>query len=81
VHALIALDARIAFIALIFPVLTIATANTFEVGDELNSHDVLSHLVPQLALNADPDRRAVLDGKRFAVQLIGQNRLRMMCLV
>src|ERR1700683_3412665 len=69
------LDACIPFIPLVFPVSAIAPFDPLEVGNELDSHDVFRHLVPQLALDTHPDRRAVLDRQRLAVQFIGENRL------
>ena len=41
----------------------------------------LAMLVAQLALDAQPDRRAVLDRQRRVVELVGEDRLRMVGVV
>src|SRR6201997_5557603 len=70
-------DPRIPLIPAIFP---IAAASAMQVGyapHQLDAHDVLRHLVAELPFEAQPQRRAVGNGQRLAVQIIGEDRLRM----
>jgi len=44
---------------------------------QLDAHDVFRHLVAELPFEAQPQRRAVGNGQRLAVHVIGEDRLRM----
>ncbi len=47
-----------------------------KLSDRFDPHHVFRHLVAELPLDAEPQRRAVRDGKRLVVHLVGENGLR-----
>jgi hypothetical protein len=57
----------------------LAFAKLPELRDELNAVDPLGHLVPELMLDSESQRRTVLDWKRRAVHLIGEDYLGFTC--
>src|SRR5271170_2700090 len=67
----------IPFVSAIFPEASLTAANMIEVLDRLDSHQILRVFVSQLTLDSKPQRRAVGDRQPFAVQVIGEDRLRM----
>src|SRR5262249_39573168 len=50
-------------------------ANAFQVGDEFERADVFGVLVTELRLDAQSQRRAVVDGQRAIVQFVREDRL------
>src|SRR5262245_26045697 len=70
-------DAGVPLVSLVLPVATHAARDAREALDELEADDVLGMLVSELALDAQAERRAVLDGQRLVVELVGEKRLRM----
>src|SRR6187549_4108672 len=75
------LDPRVPLVPAIFPEPALASGDVRELFDELHSHQVFRVLVAQLPFDSQAQRRAVLDGQVGAVQLISQNRLRMIGVV
>src|SRR4051794_1812377 len=72
-----ALNPRVPFIAAVLPVAAFALRDGCQIVDEFDTPDVFGHLVAELRLDAEPERRAVLDRQRGAVHLVGKDRLRM----
>src|SRR6202050_1379333 len=68
---------RIPLVSAIFPKSSFTAADVTKVLDRANSHHILGVFVTQLSLNAQSQRCAVGDGQPFAVELIGENCLRM----
>src|SRR5262245_5200057 len=68
-------DAGIPLVAQILPEATAAAPNAAEAFDRFDPHHVFRHLVAELPLDAEPQRRAVGDGKRPVVHLVGEDRL------
>src|ERR1700737_4252344 len=66
----------IPFVAAVFPEAALAGAELGVAVDRLDFHDVFRHLVAELAFDAEAERRAMGDRKSLAVQLIGEDRLR-----
>jgi DHA2 family lincomycin resistance protein-like MFS transporter len=71
-----ALDTGKPLVAAVFPVAAFAAPDTVEGAHHFDAHDVLRHLVPELALDAHTQRSAVLDRQHLSVQLVRQDRLR-----
>ena len=57
-------DAGKPLVAAVFPVAALAAADSREALHRLDAHDVLRHLVAELAFDAHAQRRAVLDRQR-----------------
>ena len=74
-------DTGVPLVAVVFPVATLAAGDLVEARDELDAHDVLRVLVAELAFDAQADRRAILHGKRLVVQLVRQDRLRVISII
>src|SRR5258708_2847821 len=70
-------DPRIPLITAIFPIAATAAMQIGEALHQLDAHDVFCHLVAELPFEAQPQWRAVGNGQRLAVHLIGEDRLRM----
>src|SRR5262245_52558030 len=70
-------NAGVPLIAAIFPEAAAAAANSGEPLHRLDTHHIFRHLVAELALDAEPERRTVGDRERRAVHLIGEDRLGM----
>src|SRR5436190_22998339 len=68
---------RIPLVAAIFPEAALALADAVESFDGLDAGQVFGVLVADLALDPQPQRRAVADRQRIAVHAVGQNGLRM----
>src|SRR5699024_10157010 len=69
-------DAAVPLVAAVGPEAAVAAAKPGERVDRVDLHDVLRLLVAKLTLDAETDRRAVRDGQGFAIQLVGEDRLR-----
>src|SRR5260221_8589925 len=63
-------------IAFVFPVAALAAADVREALHQLDAHDVLGHLVAELALHTHADRRSVGHRQHGAVHLVGEDGLR-----
>src|SRR6266851_1176117 len=70
-------DPRVPLITAIFPIAAAAAMQIGEALHQLDAHDVFRHLVAELPLEAQPQRRAVGNGQRLAIHVIGEDRLRM----
>src|SRR5713226_10104435 len=70
-------DPRLLLITAIFPIAAAAAMQIGEALHQLDAHDVFRHLVAELPLEAQPQRRAVRNGQRLTVHVIGEDRLRM----
>ena len=64
-------------VAAVLPEAAAAAAEAGEAVDQLDAHDVFRLLVAELALDPQPQRRAMRDRQVLAVHAIGQDRLRM----
>src|SRR5438309_1256424 len=69
------LDPRVPLVAAILPVPPLPATDGREGLHQLDPHDVFGHLVAELALDAQPERRAVLDRERAIVDLVREDRL------
>src|ERR1700731_4515318 len=67
----------IPFVAAIFPIAALAAVQPGEAAHELDARDVFRHLVAELTLEPEAQRRAMGDVELLAVHLIGEDRLRM----
>src|SRR5215471_20084195 len=65
------------FVAVIFPIATLAAVDLLEVLDELDAHDILRVLVAKLSFHAKTHRGAVRHRQRSVVEIVGEDRLRM----
>jgi hypothetical protein len=74
------LNPRIPFISLIFPIPSLSAADPGQGLDQLNLHDILRLFVPQLPLEAEPERGTVWNIQRHVIELIGQHGLRMIAI-
>src|SRR5262245_17739109 len=70
-------NARVPLIAAVFPEAAAAATNAGEPFDRLDAHHVFRHLVTELPLEAKSERRAMRNGQRRAVHVIGEDGLRM----
>ncbi|EEF25729.1 conserved hypothetical protein, partial [Ricinus communis] len=70
------LDARIPFVAPVFPVAAVTAPQVLQAVDDLDAHDVLGLLVAELPLHAQAQRRAVADARVAAVHAVGEQGLR-----
>src|SRR5277367_944171 len=70
-------DTCIPFVSAILPETAFTAANRTEVLDRLDSHHILRVFVSQLTLDSKPQRSSIGDRQPFAVQVIGEDRLRM----
>ena len=70
-------DASVPFVAAIFPEAAMAAADRRNPIHRLDAHHIFRHLVTELALDPEPERRAVRNGQRRAVHVVGENGLRM----
>src|ERR1700722_4210556 len=68
---------RVPFVAAVLPEAAAAARDLGEIVDRLDAHDVLRHLVAELALDPQSQRRAVLDFERRVIHLVSQDGLRM----
>src|SRR5246127_3115145 len=66
---------RIPFIATILPKAAMATADVRKALDEFDRHYIFGHLIAELALYPDAQRRTIGDRQRCAVHVVGENRL------
>jgi len=73
-------DPRIPIIAAIFPIAAFSLTNLIKRCDSLNSHHELGHLVTELTLRSQSDRRSVGNRQRPVIHLIGENGLWMECI-
>src|SRR5205807_9266514 len=71
------LDPRVPLVAAILPVPPLPATDGREGLHQLDAHDVLGHLVAELALDAQTERRAVLDRQRAVVDLVREDGLGM----
>jgi hypothetical protein len=76
-HALPPLNPGIPLIPAIFPEAAFTALNTSVAIDGVNAHDVFGHLVAELTLHPQPQRRTMRHSQRLAIQLIGENGLGM----
>src|SRR5579872_954824 len=76
-YAPLILNSGIPVVAAVFPIATVAAGDSSQVAHELDVLDVLGLLVAELALHPQPQRRSVRHIERFAVHVIGDERLRM----
>src|SRR6476619_3012870 len=70
-------NAGVPLIAAIFPEAATAAANAGDPIDRLDAHHIFRHLVAELPLDPEPERRAVWNWQRRTVHLIGEDRLGM----
>src|SRR5262245_3589502 len=70
-------NAGVPLIAAIFPEAAAAAANSGKPLHRLDTHYVFCHLVAELALDAEPERRAMRNWQRRAVHVVGEDGLRM----
>ena len=70
-------DPRVPLVAAVLPEAAAAARDVGEAFDRLDAHHVFRHLVAELALDPQPQRRAVLDGQGREVHLVGEDGLRM----
>jgi hypothetical protein len=68
-------------VALVFPVAALAATDVGQAGHQLDRADVFGLLVAELALDAAAQRRAVADRQGLVVELVGQDRLRVVGVV
>src|SRR5690348_14770911 len=80
-NALRALDPRVPLVALVFPVAAVAVADVIQRGGEFDRGDVFRLLVAELALDARAQRCAIGDRQWPVVQLVGEQGLRVVCIV
>src|SRR5579872_3910393 len=71
------LNPRVPFVAAILPEAAAASAERSEFLARLDPHDIFRHLIAELALDPEPQWRAMLDRQARAVHVIGEDRLRM----
>src|SRR5262245_59683384 len=71
------LDPGVPRIAKIFPIAALATPDILEAFDRLDTHEVFRHLVTELALDAQPQRRTMGNVEHLVVHVVGKNSLRM----
>src|SRR3954447_10702508 len=71
------LDPGVPSVAQILPVAALAAANALEAVHRFDAHDVFRHLVAELALDPQPQRRAVPNRQHLAVHVVGQDGLGM----
>src|SRR5262245_49971964 len=70
-------NAGVPFVAAIFPEAAVAATNPGKPLPRLDTHYVFRHLVAELALDAEPERRAMRNWQRRAVHVVGEDSLRM----
>ena len=73
----ILLNARVPLVPLIIlPIPALPTGGPGQGLDQFDHHHILSLLIAELLFKAEPKRRAMGDVQRGAIQLVGQDRLR-----
>src|SRR6202451_2242437 len=68
---------RVPFVTAVLPETAAAARDLGEIVDRLDAHDVFGHLVAELALDPEPQRRAVPDFERLVIHLVSKDGLRM----
>src|SRR5438270_12947329 len=63
------LDSRIPSVAQILPIAALAPAHLPEAVDQFDAHHVFCHLVAELPLDPEPDRRPVRNRQSLVVHL------------
>src|SRR5262245_17137426 len=69
-------DSCVPLVTVVLPVAALASCDVREAFDEFDAQQVLRVLVAELALDAQAQRRAVLDRQGLPVQSVGEDRLR-----
>ena len=69
------LRTRIPIVTSVLPITAVATGDLGKAVNDFDRPDVLGHLVPELLLDAQAQRRAVGDRQRLPVQPVGKDRL------
>ena len=70
-------NAGVPFIAAILPKTAATAPKRRKIINRFYPHDLFGHLLPELALDPKPQRRAVLDRQSPAVHVIGEDGLGM----
>src|SRR6185437_13067529 len=70
-------DPCIPRIAVVLVEAALATMDVTEAFNQLDALEILRHLVPQLAAETQPQRRAVRDWQRLVVHSVGEDSLGM----
>src|SRR5579863_695422 len=73
----VGLDSGVPFVAAVLPEPAPAAAELVEAFDGADAHDVFGHFIAELPFHPQPQRRPVLNGERRAVEVVGEDRLRM----
>src|SRR5215471_14076821 len=61
----------------IFPIAALAAPDVLEAFDRLDTHEIFRHLVTELALDTQPQRRTMGNLEHLVVHVVGENSLRM----
>src|SRR5687768_3500729 len=69
-------NTAIPVVTVVLPIAALAAADRAETVDQLDPVQIFRHLVAELSLDTNPQRRAVLDGQRLAVEAVGEDGLR-----
>jgi hypothetical protein len=71
------LDASVPFIAAVFPKTAAPSAYCIKALDRFDAHDIFRHFVAGLTFHPQAKRRAMFDRERRVVEVVGEDRLRM----